>query len=385
MNFQRTLLEFKKNQRTKVVKPILLLSSAFFLTALAPLALAQSEDNPLKFKGDVRLRTELLKKQNVKDRLRQRLRGRLGFSTKANEQVEVAGRLATSQGNKATSTNADLGGKDSSATVRDASEGMKKAMIYLDTFYFNWKASKDFSVSGGKINNPFYRVGGSEMIWDSDLTPEGVGLNYLAHCSDTFEWFVNGAGLWSKENSTAADELVAGIQLGAKQDWNQLSLSGGASYYDFAQTKNEPSNSYTGPYKSIPSDIPGYQLTNLFLDLTLNAGEHPLGLYIDYVTNSKAEDKKSGYTVGIKYNKAKEPGTWDADLYYRRLEPNAIIADLADGDIGYNDVTATRLTLKYVMAKNSITQLSYLSTKQDFSTDTKTNYDVTQADFVFSF
>lgn len=340
-------------------------------------ALAQNPLEGIVFKGDVRLRTEGIQTKNTKDRLRQRLRGRLNFTAPANENVEVGGQLATSQGNKATSTNTDLGGSDSA--------GMKKDPTYIDTFYFKWKALDGLAVTGGKFNNPFYRVGGSEMIWDSDVTPEGVAINYSSSLTDSLTLFANGAELWSKEQTSGADELANGAQLGLKSRHETFSITGGVSFYDFPETKRETGTTYSGPYSSIPTGIEGYQLLNAFIDFTLGEEQHPLTLFADYVNNGKTSKKNNGYTVGVKYNKAKEPGTWDAELFYRLLEPNAVIANLADGDIDYGDVTAVRASFSYALAKNSIGRLSYLNTQRNASTNTKTQYDVGQLDFVFSF
>lgn len=331
----------------------------------------------VQFKGDLRFRNELIKVENKKDRLRQRLRGRLGFESNANESIEVGGQLATSEGNKAASTNATLGGLESI--------GMKKDLAYIDTFYFKWKASEALSLTGGKFNNPFYRAGGSEMIWDSDLTPEGLALAYSCQCSDTFGWFAKGGGLWSKEYDQGADEVLGAAQIGAKAKVGDFDLTIGSSYYDFAQTDRAPGSPvYSGPY-TLPADVEGYQLLNLFFDVSLNLGDHPILFYLDYVSNQKADDENAGYTLGVKYNKAKEVGSWDIELYHRKLQPNAVISDIADGDVGSSDVEATRLMANYMLAQNSLTRVSLLTNQLNASTSTKTKTDTVQLDFVFSF
>lgn len=356
-----------------------ILCSALFL----PLSLgafdtfALEAPSNVKFKGDLRFRNELIKVANKKDRLRQRLRGRLGFDSNAIESVEVGGQLATSEGNNATSTNASFGGSESA--------GMKKDLAYVDTFYFKWKASEALSVTGGKFNNPFYRSGGSEMIWDSDLTPEGLALAYSCQCSESFGWFARGGGLWSKEYDQEADEVLGAAQIGAKAKVGDFDLTIGSSYYDFAQTDNAPGGpAYTGPY-TIPANLEGYQLLNLFFDVSLNLGDHPILFYLDYVSNQKADDENAGYTLGVKYNKAKEVGSWDVELYHRKLDPNAVIAAIADGDVGSSDGEATRFMANYMLAQNSVSRVSFLTNQLKASTGTKTRSDTVQLDFIFNF
>ncbi|MCB9085653.1 MAG: putative porin [Bdellovibrionaceae bacterium] len=328
-------------------------------------------------KTDVRLRNQLVKVEDQKDRFHQRLRGRIAIEGQANEKVKIGARLATSQGNKATSTNTDLGGSDSA--------GFKEHTVWVDKFYFAWAANENLTVTGGKFDQPFFKAGKSELLFDNDLTPEGVNLHYTCKCSDDFNWWATASGQWVDEvHSTTpgseayADATLGGFQAGVNANMGGVKWTIGASKYDYNNLDN------TTALGTLPS-TEGYKLTNAFLEVNLEAGEMPIKIYADYVTNSEADDDKSGYLVGVKVNKAKEAGSWDADVFMTKLEPNANIKSIADGDINHNDVEATRVTFNYMLAENSKVRLSYLTTKQNASTSTDSGYDVGQLDFEFKF
>ncbi|MCB0384107.1 MAG: putative porin [Bdellovibrionales bacterium] len=352
-----------------------LLVSGLLTTGQTSSAIEIGESAVLK--TDVRLRNQLVKVENDKDRFHQRLRGRIAVEGQANEKVKIGARLATSQGNKATSTNTDLGGTDS--------EGMKEHTVWVDKFYFAWAANENLTVTGGKFDLPFFRPGQSEMLFDNDVTPEGVTVHYACKCNENFDWWATASGQWVDEvhSTTPGSEAYADATLGAMQAGVNTKMAGvkwtiGASKYDYNNLNN------TTAFGTLPS-TEGYKLTNAFLEVNMDAGSMPVKFYADYVTNGEADDDNSGYTVGVQVNKAKEVGSWDADVWLRKLEPNANIKAIADGDVSYNDVEATRVTFNYMMAENSKVRLSYLTTKRDASTSNDTGYDVGQLDFEFKF
>lgn len=330
---------------------------------------------------DLRFRTQMVKEEDKADRHLQRIRGRLGVEGQVNEKVLLGARLATSQGNKATSTNTDLGGTDS--------EGMEKHTIWVDKFFFAWSANENLKVTGGKFEQPFFRPNNDEMIFDSDVTPEGLAVNYSCKCSEDLNWWVTASGQWIDEvhgtlpTSLGGGEAYADATLGGAQAGVTATMAGakwtiGAAKYDFNNLGN------TTALGTLPS-TEGYKLTNAFLEVGFEAGSMPMKVYADYVTNSEADDDNTATTVGIKLNKAKEPGQWELDVWQRTAKPNAVVNHIADGDVSYNDVEATRVVLNYLMAVNSNVKLSYITSTRDASTATDTSYDVGQVDFEFKF
>ena len=145
-------------------------------TVLAVPALGQTLDlskTSSEFSGDFRYRHERIDDQKFNDagdestdsRVRQRLRLRLQMDAKINPKVSVTARFASGTADAA-STNESLDG------------GFQSKNAWLDLAYLTYKPVDGAKVLAGKMKNPFMRVGKSQLIWDSDVNPEGATAGY---------------------------------------------------------------------------------------------------------------------------------------------------------------------------------------------------------------
>ncbi len=66
----------------------------------------------------------------------------------------------------------------------------------------------------------------------------------------------------------------------------------------------------------------------------MNAGEIPLRVSGNYVVNDDARAEDSGYGVGIKVGKARNPGDVEVGYLYREVEANTVIGAFSDSDFG---------------------------------------------------
>ena len=59
-------------------------------------------------------------------------------------------------------------------------DGVEYDAIVFQKAYWHKKARtfKGLKILGGKMKNPLYRVGKSELLWDPDLNPEGAAIGY---------------------------------------------------------------------------------------------------------------------------------------------------------------------------------------------------------------
>jgi len=125
----------------------------------------------VKISGDLRYRHESIDEQSGgewKDGVsRHRIRARLGVNGKVNDEVDLGFRLAS-------------GSADPVSTNQNLESSFSSKTIWLDLAYFDWHPAgiKGFNFIGGKMNNPFYSVGKNQLIWDHDLTPEGLAAKY---------------------------------------------------------------------------------------------------------------------------------------------------------------------------------------------------------------
>ena len=122
------------------------------LFCLSSTARAQ-DSNTLKLKGDLRYRHELIDEEGKEQRNRQRMRTRVSFTAQASDDVNIIFQLAGGSSDTPVSTNQDLG------------NGFSTKSVWIDMAYFDWHSSqiKGFNVMGGKVKNPFYNVGKSQL------------------------------------------------------------------------------------------------------------------------------------------------------------------------------------------------------------------------------
>ena len=132
--------------------------------------------------GDVRVRQEGFYNSAITDnnptRNRLRIRARLGVGVDVSEELQGRLRIVTGDANDPISTNQTL------------SEVFTRKPFNLDWAYVTvapWKTfgldqltgseKPMFSLTGGKFPLPVFVPGGSELVFDGDLSPEGIAEN----------------------------------------------------------------------------------------------------------------------------------------------------------------------------------------------------------------
>ena len=104
---------------------------------------------------------------------------RLGVTGKVTDDIEVGLRLATAE-------RLSSGNGNPISTNLTLDDAFTKKAIWLDLAYFKWSPKETgLSIFGGKMENPFYRVGGNQLIYDSDLTPEGIAFQFVKSLRQT--------------------------------------------------------------------------------------------------------------------------------------------------------------------------------------------------------
>jgi len=156
----------------------------------------------VKISGDLRYRHEHTDEEDASNPGRwengfdrDRIRARLMFEAIINNEWDVAFRIASGNDRSPASANQDL------------EDAFSQKNFWLDLAYFDWHPAsvEALSVTGGKIKNPFYTVGKNQLIWDTDLNPEGIAARIHKPLSNGDQLFVNGGGFWVDESSSGAD------------------------------------------------------------------------------------------------------------------------------------------------------------------------------------
>jgi hypothetical protein len=333
----------------------------------------------IKLKGDFRYRYEMIDKEGKDQRHRNRLRLRLGFEAQVNDTVEVGAVLA-SGGDDPVSTNQTL---DSQSTTKD---------IRLDQGYFAWKPASGLTIKGGKFKNPFYVPIKTELLWDVDLRPEGLVLQYDKG------FFANVGFFYVEERSGDDESFLFGGQAGYKAKFGGTKMTIGAGYFDYTEIKDRSLDDFDyledegSAGNTLDADgkfVSDYNELELFADITFKMGSIPLSLFADYVVNTAAEDSvkdnDTGFLTGLKIGKAKEAGSWDFRYSYREIESDAVFGAFSDSDFinGGTDGKGHELNFGYQIAKGWKFGFTYFINKKDL--DKEQDYERIQADLKFKF
>lgn len=347
-----------------------------------------------KISGDFRYRYESINADNSADNTRNRIRVRLGIESKINDDFDTVFRIATDTGKSG------LPGGEPTSTNQTLGDGFSKDAIWLDLAYAVWhpKDIPGLSVIAGKMETPFYRVGNNQLIWDSDLTPEGIAVKYTAAISENDELFANAGGFWANQSATNTDVLDQGLfgaQGGLKHTFEDKSyLLGGAGYYAYGNTQGEPTlwNTKSGYGNSVTTDASGntfyaneYGLMELFGEYGFNIGKTAASVYGNYVNNTQATTGgDTGWLIGASLGKCKDPGSWQLSYDYRDLDSDAVVGVFTDSDFigGGTDGKGHRFGGTYQLAKNVQVGATYF---MDERGSNNANYDRFQADLMFKF
>lgn len=299
----------------------------------------------IEFSGDMRLRyenfwfdeDELGFEPSNRNRLR--YRARLQAKAAINEWVDAVLRVAAGEGD-IRSTNRTLGTGDD----------FDYDGIFIDLAYLSFKAPGEWLpdtkavVLAGKQPNPFlWKNSRVDLLWDADITPEGVGAQLAYQPGEDLTLFANAGYFIVDENGSAADPHVFGLQAGL--GWKaaeQVELGARGTWYSWGSLNSEFFNRMA-VFGSVRDGLAGD-------GDTLDAGE--LAVYLRYTglerwpvlvfgqiaQNFDAREsdlfdvgeEDSGWGVGLEVGDKKEIAVLGVGYFY--LEANVWPARFTDSD-----------------------------------------------------
>jgi hypothetical protein len=268
-----------------------------------------------------------------------RIRARVGLLAQVNDEVTFGFRLATGDDNSPITANQTL---DNASSKKD---------IWLDRAYISYKPSalKDYSAEmlAGKMPNPFFRPGGQGLIWDADISPEGIAAKtvFKTPAADgKLEIFVNGGGFWMDENANDADSGLFGVQGGVKfpAGGSGVEVTAGVSGYWFTPCEDQvvfysPTNARGNSAYLDGANLHyeyEYSLVEVFGEARMKVYGRPLAVFADFVQNSDPGDDESAYLFGFCLGERKVQWDWQVSYNYREVERDAVLGATTDSDFG---------------------------------------------------
>jgi hypothetical protein len=295
------------------------------------------------------------------DRIRLRYRLRVGMLVDMKDDLQVGFRLGSGDATGVGSQSSAGSPLSNNTTMQD---NATKKMIYIDAAYGKWTPINDgvwmLAATIGKMDQPFQV---SQMVFDSDYTPEGVALQDTYKINDHHSLAVNGAAFVLDEvaasgrdpfmyggqaiwNANWTSRIASSLGIGAFDIVNKdaLGLSGFIANYSNDNPGGVPNvnqgntrNKYGNlAYNYDPIVVNG-SATYTLDTFPLYNGKFPIKLAGEYMNNPGADPANGpanniGYWVGIQLGKSGKKGTWDIFYRYQYLEADAWYDELVDDD-----------------------------------------------------
>ncbi|RKX26581.1 MAG: hypothetical protein DRP45_03210 [Candidatus Zixiibacteriota bacterium] len=384
-----------------VLKSTLVRTLLLSLTAVAVFAQVGMAGNwweKVKIKGDFRYRHEMISKEDKDARHRQRVRARLGVFGQVSEYTKIGIQLASGSNDPA-STNQTLDGAFSTKGIG----------IDLAYFATGFKGVEGLTVIGGKMKNPFFKPGKAELIWDGDVNPEGGAATFQKK-TDSYVLTLTGAGFWIDERSSSDDSYIAAGQAVGRLYFNEKksNLVLGGSIFNYANAEGyEPFFDHGDPmgnssyehidtlvgdvddttFVSTTCYLTGFEVIELFAEVTHKFQNIPVTVIGDFVTNNAADSLNTGWLVGLRVGKAKKPGSWEFRYNYRSLEADAVPGIFTDSDFrgGGTDAKGHEIGGAVQLATNTAFKATFFSNEIGLEETETEDFGRLQVDLQFKF
>jgi hypothetical protein len=347
-----------------------------------------------KLTGDFRLREQYEDRSDKDERWRTRYRLRLGLETQVADKFKVGFGLASGEKDDARSTNQTL------------MNFFDDNSIWIDYAYGQYTPFKWLTLVGGKFKNPLFSP--DDLIWDTDITPEGGAAQFNYNVCDSLGLFAN-VGFYilderqpSSSNTTSVqgqDPLMYVFQPGF--EWkirdselkDIAKLKAAVAYYGFSHIKDNTleggSGTNTLVNKVLKYDYNAFN-TNFQLGFMPEGFIVPYaGMFGEFVYNPDPPKGNTGWLLGAKFGveKVAEKGQWQLLYSYRRLGRDAVIDTLPDSDFygGATDVRGHEGIFEYGICKNVSVSLDYYNTRRLHQQESNKNEHLLQLDWNLKF
>ncbi len=358
----------------------------------------------ITLKGDLRYRNESINddsklnadKQNY-TRQRDRIRARLGAEAKCNDNLKAAIGLTTDEGATA---------GDPLSGNQTLTGGESKKLVYLDYAYLDYSFFGDdpneAHVIGGKMKNPFIAMP-DDLVWDPDLTPEGLALKSQIG-GDFATLFGNAGYIWVQERAGSSSAMLYAGQAALKLQFApEIALTVGGSYYGFQEFQGNDIFDYQSPPSSYGNSTKNGSVSGgvtnkawateftpmvFFAQLDIWVAGVPLAIFAQELNNGGADAFNQGHLYGVAFGKAKNPKTWEVGYSYTELQKDATLGMFTDSDRwgGGTDGKGSKLYGKYQIMKNLQAGVTYFMDEKKISDPANTkDYSRLQVDLVAMF
>ncbi len=336
-------------------------------TDTAPIPAPSSDwTDTIRMAGDMRLRYQRNEQDGETDRGRGRFRYRLGITAEPAPRLEVGAGLAS-------------GSSDPRSTNQTFDDNFSSKPINLDYAYVQYQLNEHVKAISGKFKPGDYLYRSTDLMWDTDINPEGASVN-LTGDNRLGTGFVN-TGIWVLQENAARsnDPYMFFAQAGEKLRSGDSFATLAATYYSFRDINALADYGSTGSntdyrFRDI-YDVSGEWGVDNLLGRGIKASIVGQLTYND----DTATSKDTGFAVGLKASR----DAWSFKYLYADLEANAVPDILPDSDRfdGFTAIDGHEFEVNYALAKNVTLGLDYY----DVDNKVGVNQNVLQLDVLVAF
>ncbi|QOP46395.1 putative porin [Sulfurimonas paralvinellae] len=260
----------------------------------------------------------------------------------------------------------------------------------------------DNTVKVGRHPYMVYRPIKSQLIWDNDISFNGVSYNY-ENDSRIINAGINQPTYAERVNAKDSVNLYfAQYVEKIKLENSQLNLGASLYYYDGLKGNTAMYYPEKGGKKmgnTFVTDASGVDVYKNDFHIVEAFGEFklkdifgkPLALAASMAYNAAASDKNFGYDLAVKIGKAKHVHDWQLKYSYTDIQEDAVLGDHSDSD-NFGGGTAARghaIRAKYKFGKNTYLAGTFffdtLYGNRNGSTKPAADYERVQLDAIIKF
>jgi hypothetical protein len=356
-----------------------------------------AEDSKYSLSGDFRYRYQTEKVEPKSERPLQRLQAKLTINGKVQNDLNVTMQWLTDT--KATSGNQTLGD--------EKAPGMPRRYFGLNLAYFDYKPTEQIDIYGGRMVQPIQFVGKNQLIFDRDITPEGLALKSSSALSEdltlglTFGSFIIREMYDATLGEDQTDKMINELQLSLKGKIDVFTILCGVNKIGFTGLKDTQPNYIFGDGKNISDGTEdkfargntvdplrnyptNFDLNSKFIEVKGKIPEWgELSAYIDLINNEDADSLNSAHVYGLTY----ELNQMTLGISTLKVEKDAVVGATTDSDFAGGETSGSGKIYSFnykLSSKSNFTWTFYDNTMQIDSLTPK-KYQRTHFDFSMSF
>ena len=312
------------------------------------------------------------------DRQRERYAFRLGVKGEVNSELNYLFRLDTSTNSR--SAWVTFGDSASSAS-NPAPFTKQSGGVNVGQAFLEWKPNEYFGLTGGKMANPLYT---SLMVWDQDLSPEGVAARGKFKVNDNFTTFVTFGEFVYQDYSSSPSGTSYSVGFGKQNLFLQAFEVGGqyqfnekswirAAVNSYNYTGHKGAGGFDKPFTGQPTSVAAGNFNDSSNQIGVNnlqvielpfEWKFPLlgnaaTLFGNFAKNSDAaarataagksayggedkalqigfaigsDDQPIGLNQGLVLRGNAKKGAWEVRTFYQKVEQFALDPNMVDSD-----------------------------------------------------